>query len=423
MILPSIDLMDGKAVQLVGGAPAKKKVVVDDVFALARKFSRYGKFQVIDLDAAFGNGKDNRLIVKELCRNYDVRVGGGIRSVDEAVELVRCGAKEVIIGTRANKEFLSLLCDAIGRKRVVVALDARGGEVMARGWTKGTGKDVFVAIKEFSGYCSEFLYTCIDKEGRMKGGDIETVRKITLVTSNKICASGGISTADEIRMFDDAGANVVLGMALYTGKLSLDEVFASRVDFDKGNGIVPVVVQEAVSRDVMMVGYMDKVALSLTLKSGRMTYYSRSRKKMWVKGEESGNWQELVAIKLDCDGDTVLATIRQTGVACHTGSYSCFGDENRSESNILSGVYNVILDRIENPREGSYTSKIAKDKELISRKINEEAYEVILAANDGKREEIVWEIADLVYFLLVLAAASGIDPREIWNMLDSRRSG
>ncbi|MFH1432805.1 MAG: bifunctional phosphoribosyl-AMP cyclohydrolase/phosphoribosyl-ATP diphosphatase HisIE [archaeon] len=423
MILPSIDLLDGKAVQLVGGDPLKKKVVVDDVFGLASEFFRYGKFQVIDLDAAFWKGRDNRGIVKELCRKYDVRVGGGIRTVDEAVELVRCGAKEVIIGTRANKEFLKELCDAIGRKRVVVALDARNGMVESWGWTKGTGRSVLEVAKELENYCSEFLYTCIDKEGRMIGGDIDTVMKLKEITSNKICASGGISAVDEIRKFDEIGANVVLGMALYTGKLSLDEVFASRVDFAKGGGIVPVVVQEAVSRDVLMVGYMDKEALSLTLKSGKMTYYSRSRKKMWVKGEESGNSQELVSIKLDCDRDTVLATVRQTGGACHTGSYSCFGDENRSESNILTGVYNVIQERIKYPKEDSYTSKIAKDKELISRKINEEALEVIIASKDGKREEIVWEIADLVYFILVLAAANDIDMREIWNMLDSRRSG
>lgn len=420
MIIPSIDLMDGKAVQLVNGDSAKKKVVVDDVFLLAREFSRYGKFQVIDLDAAFGKGKDNQQIVRELCSMYDVRVGGGIRSVDDAVELVRCGAREVIIGTCANKEFLLELCDAIGRRRIIVALDACDGEVRSRGWMTGTGKGVVETLRLLEAYCCGFLYTCIEKEGLMDGCDFDTVKKLKEFSSNRICAAGGISSVDEIMMFDNMGVDVVLGMALYTGRINMDDIFLNRVDFGKDN-VVPTVVQDCVSRDVLMVGYMNCEALSLTLECGMMTYFSRSRERLWRKGETSGNVQELVSIKLDCDGDTILACVRQVGAACHTGSYSCFGDENRAESNILDGVYSVITDRIENPKKGSYTSKLVGKKDAVLRKINEEAMEVIIAGKEGKKDDIVWEIADLFYFLIVLAAVNDIKLMDIWKMLDSRR--
>ena len=421
MILPSIDLMGGKAVQLVGGDPKRIGAAVDDVFTLADEFARFGMFQVIDLDRAFGKGKDNIAIVKELCRRYDVRVGGGIRTIEAAKDLVRCGAREVMIGTQANPEFLSALCSEIGKKRIVVALDARKGKVESCGWTKTTDKDVLSKAREISEYCSGFLYTCIDKEGLMDGCDTDTVLKIKKITTNIISYAGGVSSIEDIQKFENLGVDSVLGMALYTDKLKLDDIFISRVDFSKNAGLVPIVLQDIYSRDVLMLAYMDKDALSKTLKSGKMTYYSRSKKKQWVKGETSGNTQELVSIKLDCDRDTILAVVRQKGRACHTGTYSCFGNENSKESNILTGIYNIISDRIENPKENSYTSKIAEKKDSILRKINEESMEVIIAAKEGKHEEIIWEISDLMYFLLVLAASNKIDLRDIWNMLGSRQ--
>lgn len=421
MILPSIDLMGGKAVQLVGGDPERVGAAVGDVFALADEFARFGMFQVIDLDRAFGKGKDNLPIVRELCRRYDVRVGGGIRSVKAAKDLVRCGAREIIIGTQANPEFLSTLCREIGKRRIIVALDARKGKVESCGWTKTTGKDVFSKASELSEYCSGFLYTCIDKEGRMGGCDLDTASKLTKITNSKISYAGGVSSIEDIQKFEDIGIDSVLGMALYTGRLKLDDIFVSRVNFSRNAGLVPVVAQDIYSRDVLMVAYMDKDALVKTLKSGKMTYYSRSKKKQWMKGETSGNTQELVSIKLDCDRDTILAVVKQKGVACHSGTYSCFGYENSKESNILTAVYNIISDRIKNPKENSYTSRIAEKKDSILRKINEESMEVIIASKEGKREEIIWEISDLVYFLLVLAAANKIDLRDIWNMLDSRQ--
>lgn len=419
MIIPSIDLMDGKAVQLVQGR--EKKLEVENVLKLAKEFSRYGEIAVIDLDAALGNldekgnrkdnniKKDNIELIKQICKIADCRVGGGIRTIEKARELLRAGAKKIIIGTKANKQFLKQL----PRDRVIVAIDTKDNFVVDKGWTRKTKKTPLQLIKELEKYCSEFLFTNVNKEGLMQGVDFDIIRKIKNSTKNKITVAGGITTLDDIRNLEQLGANSQLGMALYTGRIKLDEAFVSLLDFKKNNGLLPTIVQD-INKQVLMLAYSSKESLLKTFKTNKATYYSRRRKKLWQKGETSGNYQELINARYDCDRDTLLFTVKQKNVACHTNAYSCFGDKRFA----LEDLYEVIQDRIKNPSKDSYTSRIARDEKLIKEKIKEEALEVV---NYKDRTNLVWEIADLTYFVLMLMAKNNISISEIRNELSGRR--
>ena len=202
------------------------------------------------------------------------------------------------------------------------------------------------------------------------------------------------------------------------------------VKFDE-HGLVPAIAQDVRTGAVLMLAYMNEESLKLTLETGYATYYSRSRQKLWKKGEESGHVQKVRAIRYDCDGDTLLLQVEQTGPACHTGAYTCFhhtlselieGEASSKGSAVLQEVYNVILDRMANPVEGSYTNYLLdKGVEKIAKKVVEEATETVIAAIKGNKDEVRYEASDLLYHLLVLLAQQGVTPEEVWTELASRR--
>lgn len=198
------------------------------------------------------------------------------------------------------------------------------------------------------------------------------------------------------------------------------------------DGLAPAIVQDVSTGVVLMLAYMNEQSLRQTLETGLATYYSRSRKQLWQKGETSGNIQKVRAISYDCDADTLLLQVEQSGPACHTGEYSCFHNAllplledggAAPGSAVLQQVYRVILDRKENPKEGSYTNYLLdKGVEKICKKVGEEASESIIAAVKGSNEELRYEVSDLLYHLLVLLANQGITPEEIYAELGKRRS-
>ncbi len=225
MIYPSIDLMNGKVVQLVQGKREQKKIEIENPLEQAEKFSKYN-IQVIDLDAAMGNG-NNLAIIKELCSKFTCRVGGGIRTLAKAEEIISSGAKKIIIGSAAfkkgkiNKEFLTQLEEKLGKEKIIIAIDSKKGKIVIKGWKESTDINAADVIKQLEPYCSEFLYTYVDKEGMMQGTDLETLKKLKTLTNNEITAAGGISSEEEIKKLENLGINSVLGMALYTGKIKL----------------------------------------------------------------------------------------------------------------------------------------------------------------------------------------------------------
>src|SRR3989338_6635177 len=406
MIVPSIDLMDGKAVQLRQG---KEKVLErEDVLELALEFRKYGEIAVIDLDAAFGKG-DNAELIKKICGIADCRVGGGIRTVQKANEIMQAGAKKIIIGTEASPEFLKQL----PKERVIVAIDTKSGYVVNEGWANKTRFKPEELIKKLESYCSGFLFTNVDKEGLMQGIDLKIIKKLRETTKNRLTAAGGISSVGEIKKLENIGIDSQLGMALYTGKIRLSDAFISQLDFGKNKGLVPTIVQDE-RKQVLMLAFSSRESLIKTFSTNKATYYSRSRKNIWTKGETSGNYQEILKARYDCDRDTLLFTIRQKNAACHQGKYSCFGEKEFS----FEDLYLVIADRIKNPNAESYTSKIAKSENRIKQKVKEECLEVL---NYKDKNNLVWEISDLLYFIFVLMAKKGIGVNDIENELWRRR--
>jgi len=224
MIVPCIDLHRGKAVQLVQGR--RCVLAVEDVLGLLERFRRYPILHVIDLDAAFGHGHNDRW-VRLICQRAPmrVRVGGGIRSVARAKKVLKWGADKVIVGSTAfcqgqiNYRFLRRLVARVGRHRVMLALDAKGGQVVVRGWRQQLRLRAEEIIRELEPYCSEFLCTCVDREGRMRGTDLNWFRRLRQQTQRPITAAGGIRSLREVKALARLGMKSAVGMALYLERL------------------------------------------------------------------------------------------------------------------------------------------------------------------------------------------------------------
>jgi phosphoribosylformimino-5-aminoimidazole carboxamide ribotide isomerase len=226
MLIPSIDLKDGQVVQLVQGR--RLALASDDVFAWVRKFERYRKVQLIDLDGALESGA-NDFLVRRICKHLPCRVGGGIRSIDRAEAVLAAGATHVIVSSALfrdgvlNLAFAKQLSDAIGVERVIAAVDSLAGKVVIRGWREATRLSAAEAARALEPFCAEFLYTHVDTEGLMRGIDMRAVDAVRSATTRPLTAAGGITTKEEIVALHNLGIDAVVGMAIYTGTLSLDD--------------------------------------------------------------------------------------------------------------------------------------------------------------------------------------------------------
>jgi len=224
MLIPSIDLQNGAVVQLVQGE--RLAIRDDDIFKWVRRFERFPKVQVIDLDAAMGAG-DNLAVVRQIAGSLACRVGGGIRTIDRARDILAAGARQVIVGSALfanglpDVEFARRLADAIGAERIIAAVDSKGGHVVVHGWKTALPLTAPEAARALEPYCGEFLYTHVDSEGLMGGTNRDAILAVRDATSRRITAAGGISTQQEIDDLDALGVDAVVGMAIYTGKLHL----------------------------------------------------------------------------------------------------------------------------------------------------------------------------------------------------------
>ncbi len=224
MLIPSIDLKNGAVVQLVQG---ERLAIEDaDVFRWVRRFSSFPKVQVIDLDAAMSLG-DNLGLVREIAGQLSCRVGGGIRTVDRARDVLGAGARQIIAGSalfkggHPNIAFAKELADAVGIDRVIAAVDSRDGHVVIHGWKTPLPLTTLDAVRALEPYCDEFLYTHVDTEGLMGGTNLEAILSVRRATTKRVTAAGGITTQAEIDELDAAGVDAVVGMAIYTGKLGI----------------------------------------------------------------------------------------------------------------------------------------------------------------------------------------------------------
>jgi phosphoribosyl-ATP pyrophosphohydrolase/phosphoribosyl-AMP cyclohydrolase len=433
MVIASIDIQNGKVVQLRQGS--ELVLQRDNPGELAAEFDRYGEVAVIDLDAAMGKGSNIEMI-KPLLRKAECRVGGGIRTPQQARELVSLGARKIIVGSGAfrdtakkgagvaggefavNIPFLEAMSMKIGRERLIVAVDARAGEIVVDGWKTPTGLDLIEAAKAVEPFAGELLFTCVEREGTMTGINLDPVKKLREAVSCQITVAGGVSTLGEIEEIAAIGCDVQLGMALYTGKINLADAFITSLNWKKGETLLPTpysllpIIVQSPDDQILMTGFTDKEALAETFKRGNVCFHSRTRNKLWMKGENSGNVLELIRLRTDCDRDALLAIAEPAGPVCHTGAWSCFATNRDYTLQFLQGI---IQERFRNPAPGSYTATL--DDELVREKIMEEAKELCEAK---AHDEIVWEAADLLYFATVLMTKAGVTIDEILDELDRR---
>lgn len=227
MIFPCIDLMDGKVVQLIQGRD--KALEADSPQVMLQRFAAFPEIQAIDLNAAIGNGSNDDL-VRLVASRARARVGGGVRTVERARALVEQGAHKVIVGTAAfsadgiNSGFLEELAAAIGKERAIVALDSKDGRIVVKGWREAThlrAEEVMTALEP---YCAGFLCTYVDREGMLQGTDLEWFRRLRAATALEITAAGGITTLDDVRALLEMNVNAAVGMAVYTGRLRLEDL-------------------------------------------------------------------------------------------------------------------------------------------------------------------------------------------------------
>jgi len=337
LIFPAIEIKDGRAVRLVKGDYATASQVAESPIAAAKSFEEAGAqwLHMVDLDGAKAGGTVNRDIIIQVANSCSmkVEVGGGIREMDTVREYLDNGVERVILGSAAlkNPDFVREAVKLYG-DRIVVGIDARDGKVATEGWLDTSSVDYieFAQLMENIGV-KTIVFTDISKDGTLQGPNLEQLEAINNAVSCNIVASGGISCANDIANLRDRFMYAAIcGKSLYSGSLDLAqaiEIGSSAPDlsrfFAKAE-LIPAIVRSADDGEVLMLAYMNEESFGLTLKTGYTWFYSRSRQELWNKGATSGHLQKVVDIRYDCDCDTLLVTVEQTGAACHTGSRSCF---------------------------------------------------------------------------------------------------
>jgi phosphoribosyl-ATP pyrophosphohydrolase len=424
MIVPSIDVKGGRAVQLRGG----KYPILDvgDPEEIAERYARVGEIALVDLDAALGTG-DNSETLLRIVKKHPCRVGGGLRSKEAALRYLDAGARAVMIGTKAEPDFLSQL----PRERLIAALDEKGGQVVVEGWTKGTGRLIEERMAVLAPYVSGFLVTFADVEGSLCGIDLARARSLIAFANGvrithastqengctsapcapRITFAGGAGNAAEIGELDRMGADVQAGTAIALKQLSLAQALAACLSSDRPDGLWPTLVCDEGGKALGLV-WSNLESLDAAIETGRGTYRSRSRG-LWVKGESSGDIQDLVRVEADCDRDALRFTVRQNGRGfCHLGRRSCFDDGSGLEK-----LERTLKSRRESAPEGSYTRKLFDDPALLGSKLREEADE--LNRTTGP-DDATMEAADVFYFALTKAIAMGSSLAAIEAELDRR---
>ncbi len=383
MIIPSIDLMGGHAVQLVGG----QELAIDagDPRPVAERFRLAGELAVIDLDAALGKGSNGET-VRDLLRVAPCRVGGGIRSVDAALEWLDAGARTVILGTAAVPEVLGEL----PRERVHAAVDAIDDEVVVEGWTTRTGASVLERIHALRDYVGGFLVTFVEREGRLGGTRLDRVAELVEAAGDaRITIAGGVTTPEEIAEIDRLGADAQVGMALYSGQLDLGDAIAAPLRSDRADGLWATVVCDP-HGVALGLAWSDAESLREAVRTRRGVYHSR-RRGLWVKGESSGAIQALRRVDLDCDRDALRFVVEQRSPGfCHQDTWTCWGADTG-----LGALARTLASRLASAPPGSYTRRLLDDPDLLRAKLVEEAAELAAAETP---EEVTWEAADVVYF-------------------------
>ena len=352
IILPAIDLKDGRCVRLFQGDYATAEQVAADPVATAKSFEADGArwMHVVDLDGAKARRPVNDATIFSIRDNtsLNIEVGGGIRDMEGVEYYLSRGVNRVILGSAAltDPAFVREAVKHYGKK-IAVGIDARDGKVAAEGWTEQSEIDYMEMARRMEDIGVRYLIvTDIAKDGTMAGPNLVMLDKINRAVSCNVIASGGVSNLKDIVDLNNLGLyGAIAGKALYTKALDLraavsacqrlsgnmlkvrEEIEDHLERYFVKSDLIPAIIQEAATGEVLMLAYMNRESMIKTLETGYTWFSSRSRQTLWNKGATSGHVQKVVSIAADCDDDTLLVKVVQTGPACHTGSHSCFFKE------------------------------------------------------------------------------------------------
>lgn len=418
-IIPSIYLYNGNVVD-----KETKEIVGDgDSVELATFYNNRGadELLVFDLSSSDSEHDANIGTMIKIQDAVDIQmiVGGNVKRLEDVKKYIYTGAKKAILDMSkdTNVEIVKEASERFGSDKIAVMLN----------------KDYdFSKIKQLK-YDGVSLIIADSCANECIGSGIKVLAFNCNFTFNDMVEFGKQDKVYGISDNSFAGDFDFLNFKAQLKEEGVNTiVFESAMSFDQfkknSDGMIPVVVQDYKTDKVLMVAYMNEEAFNLTIKTGKMTYFSRSRNEIWVKGVTSGHFQYVKELSMDCDLDTMLAKVYQVGVPCHTGADTCFFNtlvkKEYDESNpmrVFEDVYNVILDRKKNPKEGSYTNYLFdKGIDKILKKVGEEATEIVIAAKNPDPQEVKYEISDFLYHVMVLMAEKGVSWKEITKELSRR---
>lgn len=422
-LIPCIFIAGGKIVKWVND----KTVLCEDAVKLARYYSDHGADELLVFDLSDSDeDHDNSIdLMRKINRNISIPMvaGGNIKRLEDVKKILYAGAKRAMLnfskpGSVAEVEEAA---KRFGKEKIAVSLNDFDA--------------LFKHQQIIEDFTSEIIF--------MHRLDLNSVMNVTDIPCVILT-----DTEEKPELFKILKCPGVKGLSgKYISQSNMDFVtfkeeckqegikmtsFESIMDFSQfklnEQGLLPVIVQHYKTKDVLMLAYMNEEAFDKTIKTGKMTYYSRSRNALWVKGETSGHFQYVKSLTIDCDKDTLLAKVDQIGAACHTGNPTCFfqplagtDDEKANPQRIFEHVYHTIVDRKQNPKEGSYTNYLfEKGIDKILKKVGEEATETVIAAKNPNLEELKYEVADLLYHLMVLMVERGLSWEDITQELSDR---
>jgi len=388
-IIPSIDLLDGNIVRLRQGEYDKKIIYKIDIDDLLKNYSDFQNLHIVNLNGAKCENNDKNIeIIKSIREKFksSIQLGGGIKTIQDVDFWLKNGINKVVIGSLCikNIEETKKIIKKYGNEKIVLAIDCEKINdkyyPKINGWQEFNDKnnDIFYYLNQYKDCAKYILITDISKDGGLCGANIELYRKIKQeFPSFKIQASGGVCNFEDVKKLQEITDFAIVGRAFYETNLLekinnnnwQNENFIDKIDWKKVNNLVPVVVQDYKTFDVLMLGYCNKEALKLTQTSGKMHFFSRTKQRIWMKGEQSGNVLNVVDLKLDCDNDTMLAVVNPVGATCHNGTKTCFD----YRINFLSELQEVIDERVKgNDIETSYVARLFnKGLNKIAQKVGE----------------------------------------------------
>ena len=421
-IVATIYIKDGMAVKSPTELEEKK-----DVLELASVYDDSGIDKIIcyDLSSTDEEHEKNILAIREINRNIQVKTAGGgnIKRLEDVKKLLYAGCIEVILNG-SKPETIDLLKEAsarFGAKKMLVSLSTVDFLFKTKDFLQDNVHELLIMNTTLLEGLENI--TSIPYIVQVDEYDFNYVLK--LLKSDQIRGISGAcinNTKTDIMQIKSDLSDAGIKMDNFEPKLSWNDLKPN------SDGLVPTVVQDFQTGEVLMVAYMNEESLNATIRTGKMTYFSRSRQSLWVKGETSGHFQYVKSLTADCDFDTILAKVSQVGVACHTGAPSCFFNEivkkeyvERNPLKVFEDVYAIIMDRKEHPKEGSYTNYLFdKGLDKILKKVGEEATEIVIAAKNPDSEETKYEISDFLYHLMVLMAEKGVTWDDITSELAQR---